>query len=428
MTFLTLAIVKIQSTTSFYTMSQTKQNKILLKNDSQRHRVLVLFHLIDGLTFLIRFIILCMDLSAITNNTKNHLNDSLRYLLPILVLELLSSFILFLVDSLYLILKYLGGIFYETDSDDICNERKYLWPLATLICFKKVDCYYDYPKLILLTRIYILIGCWLLRFISFCLACACDNQYFPRGVAYAVITSLSLVLSVFTIFFEYLHYKRLWNYHLQDDYEIKYNKAHLCFLPYSVISDQRTTEWHSPQCRRGSNCQSKSLFHILVYHSSRDTAYLISTDVKGFKPGSKGMLGEGIYFATSINHTETKAHYFGAYICVKVNLGRIYRTNVRRPVLTPELKKHYDTVYFKHSQGLDEFCVLNPKQVLSWIITVNQDLDVTSKFEPCVDNIAAQWATKRTLGQKVDFIYLEIQIVQNVALEILYRMVYKRLL
>ncbi|CAF1383774.1 unnamed protein product [Didymodactylos carnosus] len=153
----------------------------------------VLFHLIDGLTFLIRFIILCTDLSAVTNNTKNHLSDSLRYLLPILVLELLSSFILFLTDSL-------------------------------------------------------------------------RDQFQPRE-----------------------------------------------FIDHQIVFGFHQTE--------------------------QKAAYLISTDVKGFKSSSKSMLGEGIYFATSINHTERKAHYFGAYICVKINLGRIYRTDVRRPVLTPELKK-----------------------------------------------------------------------------------------
>ncbi|CAF0922862.1 unnamed protein product [Didymodactylos carnosus] len=245
---------------------------MLLKNDAKRHRLLVLFHSIDSITFLIRFIIICTDLSADTGNITNYLSGSRRYLIPILFVELFSSFILFLADLLYVILKYIGDIFYETDRDDICNERRYLWPLATLTCFKKIDCYYDNPRWILLTRIWILIGFWLLRFIAVILACACGNQYAPRGHA--------------------------------------------------------------------------------------------------------------------INHTETKAHYFGAYICVKVNLGRIFLTKVRGVKLTEEQRVNFDSVYFQHPNGVDEFCVLRPEQILSWVITVNQDADVTNQYEePRTDNI-----------------------------------------
>ncbi|CAF0905373.1 unnamed protein product, partial [Didymodactylos carnosus] len=374
-----------------------KKKPMLLINDAQRHRYLVRIHIVEGIAFWIRFIIICTDLSAASGNIVNNAHDSLRYLVVILLFELFTSFILFIADSLYVILRYLGRVFYESDSDDLCNERKYLWPLATLTCLKQIDCYYDHPHLILLTRVCILIGFWLLRFIAFCLACACGNQYSPRGIAYAVISSFSLVISVFTIITEYLHYKRLWTYHPQNNYDATYNKAHLCFLPYSLINDQRITEWGTSTCKRGKKCESKSLLHLLVYHSGEDQfkpkhdeqnptvfgfhqtktnlAYIISQDARGFIPSLKGMLGAGVYFATSINHTETKAHNFGAYICVKVSLGRVYRTNKRE---MPSSTEKYDTVYYEHESGNDEFCILNSEQIQSWIITVNEDFDVNS--------------------------------------------------
>ncbi|CAF1048763.1 unnamed protein product [Didymodactylos carnosus] len=359
---------------------------MILRDDIRRHRYLLLFHFIDSFTFLLRFVIICTDLSAASNRNSF---SSLSYSIPILVLELIGSLTIFSANILYILLRYIGTILYESDDDDICIRRKYLWSLSTLTCFKSINFYYNHPQAILLTRFGILIGCFLLRFIAFVLSCECARRYSPRGIAYAVIGCVSLIPSFVTIVIEYLHYRRLWSYRPNADYNVQTHPSHIRYIPYPITNDQRTTRWRVQKCPV-ENCTSDNLNHILIFHSSdrqyrpqgtgdnqivigfhqtrKEVAYKISSE--GFRTGPIGMMGPGVYFATSLDHTEFKARQFGAYICAKVNLGRVFRTT-QRGVVPPG--STYDTIYFVHPEGSDEFCVLRTEQILVWIIIVYQD-------------------------------------------------------
>ena len=112
---------------------------------------------------------------------------------------------------------------------------------------------------------------------------------------------------------------------------------------------------------------------VVGFHqTSHVAAYSIAKE--GFRPSKEGMIGEGIYFATSLNHTEFKANQFGAYICAQVNLGKTVRTTDRKDPRKDGEK--YDTVYYEHSDGADEFCVHSRGQIRSWIIVIDQDPNV----------------------------------------------------
>lgn len=63
---------------------------------------------------------------------------------------------------------------------------------------------------------------------------------------------------------------------------------------------------------------------VVGFHQTRhDYAYSIARE--GFRPSTVGMLGPGIYFATSLNHIEFKANQLGTYMCAKIDLGKIKR-------------------------------------------------------------------------------------------------------
>jgi len=111
---------------------------------------------------------------------------------------------------------------------------------------------------------------------------------------------------------------------------------------------------------------------IIGYHqTSHAAAYSIAKT--NFELSGSGLIGEGVYFARCMTHTEFKANQYGAYICAEVDLGKCKRTPKREP---PSDLKGFDTVYFEHPQYADEFCILNAKQVRSWIIVVDQKPNV----------------------------------------------------
>jgi len=186
---------------------------------------------------------------------------------------------------------------------------------------------------------------------------------------------------------EYFHHRRLWHYFPDGNPLGKRSGKHLQFMPYSIINDQRTSSWRSSLCKRPQPCNSRNLYHILLYHSGstqyRGNNHILigfhQTDQKsafgisrtGFRPSEDGMLGSGVYFATCIEHTEFKANHRGAYICARVNVGNVHRTT--RRFNNDDKKVSCDTVYFEHPLGSDEFCVRDPKRIEQWIIVVNQD-------------------------------------------------------
>ncbi|CAF1295949.1 unnamed protein product [Didymodactylos carnosus] len=215
---------------------------------------------------------------------------------------------------------------------------------------------------------------------------------------------------------------RLWNYRPNNDYGHTLDRAHKRYIPYALVNDQRTTHWRVSLCQR-QQCISTNKCHVLMYHSSnvhfrpgnrgnnhdtiqdnhvgrpsdtfdnqivigfhqtsKEAAYSIAKN--GFSVSTQGMMGRGVYFALSINHTEFKANQYGAIICATVNLGKVLRIERRQvPVDIDVRAQNYDSVYCDHPNGYDEFCVRRPQRIESWIITVNQSLDIQPGLDQAV--------------------------------------------
>lgn len=365
-----------------------KQRFIILNDDLDRHQWMIRFHAIDGFLFLIRFVILCTDLSAASNAAIELQSTIKSFLAFILLFELVGGLSVLLANILYSCMVYAGRILYETDADDIpyC-PRKPLLRLSTFTCFT-CDCYYEHPHTVLLTRVAILSLCLFFRFVGFILGATCASHYPPRAIAYTVFAALSLPPSIVTMVLEYYHHRRLWHYFPDDDALTQRSPKHLQFLPYSIINDQRTSSWHSSSCKRPRPCLSRNLYHILLYHTGStrygDDAQIMigfhqtnqagafGISKTGFRISDDGMLGPGVYFATCFEHTEFKANHRGAYICARVNVGNVIKTTSRNPAVNAAIA--CDTLYFDHRQhGSDEFCVRNSDRIEQWIIVVNQD-------------------------------------------------------
>ncbi|CAF2953219.1 unnamed protein product [Rotaria sp. Silwood2] len=360
-----------------------------LKDDFKRYHYLVILHTICTIAFIIRFIVLCTDLSSAKS-------DSIAFPVIILLLELGSSFITFIANFIYIFLRYLGPILFESDREKVgCCSQSFAWNLSTLTCFR-CECYREHPQLVLITRFCILILFEILRFIAFILACVCANRYGPIGLGYSILAAFSLVPAVILLVVEYLHHHRLW-FHYRPDTSSKekpeYIKEHLRFLPIAMTNDQQTSHWQISLCDKEKDCLSRNLYHVIMYHSG-STRYppeqtMDNQIVVGFhqtshaaaysiaktrlEPSKNGWIGPGIYFATSLNHTEFKANQFGAYICAKVDLGKTKRITDPNNWSSGD---QCDTVYYEHPRNADEFCVRNSQQIRSWIIVIDQDPNV----------------------------------------------------
>lgn len=357
-----------------------------LKDDSERHHVLVGMHIIATITFIARLIAVCADLSLATG-------DAIPFPVVILLLELGSSLVVLIANSLYVFLRYLGRNLFESDRAKVlCCSHFFAWKFSTLTCIR-CECYTQRPQLILLTRFTVLVFFEVLRFIAFILACVCASRYRPVGLVYAILAGLSYPSAIFLLAVEFLHYYRLWFQYRPDtasDETIDYNPCHQRFLPLSIVNDPQKDHGKDSRCKKGKHCLSQNLYHAMICHSeNRSYSPERTTDnaiVVGFHPTSHaaaysiartdfqhskdGWIGPGTYFTTSLNRPKFKANQFGAYICAQVDLGKTRR------ITAPEdwkAGKGYDTVYYEHALGADEFCVRNLYQIRSWIIVVDQD-------------------------------------------------------
>jgi hypothetical protein len=349
----------------------------------------VTLHTICSIAFLIRFILVYTDLSGAGS-------DAIAFPVVILLLELGSSFITCIANFIYISLRYLGPILFESDREKVfCCSQSFTWNLSTLTCIR-CQCYKEHPELVLVTRFIILVIFEVMRFVAFILACVCANRYGPIGLGYSIVAAFSFIPAIFLLVVEYLHYRRLWFHYrpdTSDEEKPGYHPHHLRFIPISITNDQQTSHWQNSRCDRGEHCSSRNLYHVIMYHSgntkyspeqttdgqivvgfhqtSHAAAYSIAKT--NFRHSKKGWIGPGTYFATSLNHTEFKANQFGAYICAEVDLGKTKRITDPKDWRSGD---EYDTVYYAHPRGADEFCVHNLQQIRSWIIVIDQDPNV----------------------------------------------------
>ncbi|CAF4393702.1 unnamed protein product [Rotaria sp. Silwood2] len=302
-----------------------------LKNDFERYHYLVILHTICTIAFIIRFIVLCTDLSSAKS-------DSIAFPVVILLLELGSSFITFIANFIYIFLRYLEPIIFESDREKVgCCSQSFAWNLSTLTCFLVFE---------------------VMRFIAFILACVCANRYGPIGLGYLTLAAFSLIPAVILLVVEYLHHHRLW-FHYRPDRSLEekphYIKEHLRFLPIAMTNDQQTSHWQNSRCDKGERCLSRNLYHVIIYHSG-NTRY----------PPEQTQDNQIVVGFHQTSHA-------AAYSIAKTHLGKTKR--ITKPTEWSSAKG-CDTVYFEHPNNADEFCVQNLQQIRSWIIVIDQDPNV----------------------------------------------------
>ena len=105
-----------------------------------------------------------------------------------------------------------------------------------------------------------------------------------------------------------------------------------------------------------------------LYHQTDHPTARIILETQEMKPGSRGLAGGGIYFATTPELTGHKAHKKGVILEVTVDLGRIHTLVKRDPTMTLQKLKSmgFDSVCIARavSSG-QEYVVYDPRQVLS---------------------------------------------------------------
>ena len=104
-----------------------------------------------------------------------------------------------------------------------------------------------------------------------------------------------------------------------------------------------------------------------LYHQTDHPTAGIILETQEMKPGSRGLAGGGIYFATTPELTGHKAHKKGVILEVTVDLGRIHTLVKRDPTMTLQKLKSmgFDSVCIARavSSG-QEYVVYDPRQVL----------------------------------------------------------------
>ena len=229
-----------------------------------RYKTLKIFHLIDSLTFIIRFIVICIDLS----NPKLHQTNA-SFSIIIFILEFTASFPILLSNLTYCFL-----ILCPVLAPPQQRIRTYFYPrtllrISTMSCFA-CKCFHEHPAGIQLTRLAILVICFLMRFTAFVLGALCATKFNPVCVPYAVLSSLFLIPSLLTVVIEMFHFHVFWNFRpfANSDLPKQYARGFLKFIPYNMTYVKRAEYYGADNSDTGCQCDSASLSHTILYHSS----------------------------------------------------------------------------------------------------------------------------------------------------------------
>jgi hypothetical protein len=101
-----------------------------------------------------------------------------------------------------------------------------------------------------------------------------------------------------------------------------------------------------------------------LYHQTNEAAARKILASQRFRPGSHGMAGPGIYFATSKNHTSHKTTSSGVILQAQVQLGRIAFLDKHGDKSLTRAPRGYDSVCIDRDNG-QEFVIYDANQVKS---------------------------------------------------------------
>ncbi|CAF2118271.1 unnamed protein product [Rotaria magnacalcarata] len=240
---------------------------------------------------------------------------------------------------------------------------------------------------------------------------ATDRKTGAVSIIAAGSSGFSFIFVMLIIGLDYFQYRIWWHYR-PDGVDRKgfcccareeSDSRHERFLPSPLAAKYRDPhEIGNQPCAYSANgnCPNLSLQHIAIFHAydsmpqhrydngihtmyfgfhQTSSVAALSIAREGFRSSTAGllMLGHGVYFARSFAGTDPKARHKGALICAEVRMGNVL------PVVYDTLHtvsnsdawhQTHDTVYYYHrNEQCDEFCVKDPKQVLKWIIIMDDD-------------------------------------------------------
>ncbi|CAF0880702.1 unnamed protein product [Adineta steineri] len=243
----------------------------------------------------------------------------------------------------------------------------------------------------------------------------------------AVVVGISFFFLLLNSLLHYYHYREWWHY--KPNFVRLEQKIILCNttlstkhkrdLPYPLLGNMRTSK-HGDKLCTNKPCTNRELEHILVFHLDDHQPQPRWSELKRLNPSADTyigfhrtsahaaasvahsymhssikppqMLGFGIYFARSIENTLGKARFKGAIMAAKIRMGNVKEVTLNELNIvrnTDERHPEFDTVYYNHKEDhRDQFCVYDEKQVLKWIIVVDQlhddkfsDNEMDSEFD-----------------------------------------------
>jgi hypothetical protein len=124
----------------------------------------------------------------------------------------------------------------------------------------------------------------------------------------------------------------------------------------------------------------------ILYHGTSEWASKKILNFYLMKPGSKGMLGPGIYFAESVEDAHEKAHKNQIILSVEVKVGIQYCT------WEPEKKMNKEKLaelgcnsvrWDSRSTGV-EYCIFDPEQIISFRIVIGSSKTLLCQNKACV--------------------------------------------
>jgi hypothetical protein len=388
-------------------------------NDKTRYYTMVVLYIIDLIFFIVR-------LSLVSNDISKRILDTMGFLVPILLFDLIASVPIIICNIIYISMRCcFQSIVHNNPSFDC------LWHFSTMTCIR-LDCHKDRPQAILLMRVMLIICSLILKFMCFVLGAACSARFKSECTAYTIVAAIALVPSVLIIMVEFINYFRLWKYNPTDTRngnnnqispataDTFFNKMHrrnLGFIHHSLLNDENAQSFRHSRCEQGPECKSESLHHYLFYHSLETEDHInISTLTdqekksfiafyqttkqealeiaqNGFPYGDDSSghkdylhLKPNIFFTRSCTKNSTAE----AIICVRLNLGRTLS-------LTNEdnlNRSHYfgfndglqDTLYIESTR---RFYLRMPAQIEKWIIIINNNVPVNDTldgklYQPCI--------------------------------------------
>ncbi|CAF3148801.1 unnamed protein product [Rotaria sp. Silwood2] len=297
------------------------------------------------------------------------------------------------------------------------TENQRYWRLGTMTCIR-FDFYLEHPQLILLTRIFLIISLFLLRFMCFVIGASCSSGFKPQCTAYTVIAAFALCNFLLITIVEFIHFFRLWTYNPTETKNTterhryatvsssktieKPHRCHLRFIHHSMVNDQNASGYRQSLCSKGAECQSESLHHQLIYHSLKSARQVSNifnnSDVQktiiafyettienmfkivenGLPCGNNLQLQQGIYFTTSITSNLEPEK---GILCARINLGRLKMIK-EAPV---NLNQYFqgagglhDTVYV---ENLARFYLRMPGQIEKWIVMISSGTKVNDELD-----------------------------------------------